>query len=151
MCNGTAAPELLNGKKFDLTPQLNLRDPQVVRLVQLLQAEVETGSPTDSLIGGTIGSSLILYLLQHYSTAVPVQDQDQWRTAGTAAQASTGVYWGNLSRDIHLDELAETASLSSFHSQSLSSNQQVPAPQPPSVHLAAPARASQGSARESLL
>ena len=49
-------PELLNGKKFALTPQLNLRDPQVVRLVQLLQTEVENGSATGSLFGETIGN-----------------------------------------------------------------------------------------------
>lgn len=107
--------ELLNGKKFDLTPQLNLRDPQVVRLVQLLQTEVEKGSPTGSLFGETIGNSLILYLTQHYSTAVPGQDQVRGGLPGLRLKRVLEYIETNLSRDIHLDELAETASLSSFH------------------------------------
>ena len=108
-------PELLNGKKFELTPQLNLRDPQVVRLVQLLQNEVETGAPTGSLFGETIGNSLILYLAQHYSTAVPVQDQIRGGLPGLRLTRVLEYIEANLSRDIHLDELAGTASLSAFH------------------------------------
>ena len=108
-------PELLNGKKFDLTPQLNLRDPQVLRLVQLLQTEVEKGSPTGSLFGETIGNSLILYLAQHYSRAVPGQEQIRGGIPRLRLKRVLEYIEANLSCDVHLDELAETAGLSSFH------------------------------------
>ena len=42
------AQEFLNGKRFELTPQFDLRDPQLQRLTQALQAEVETGCPAGS-------------------------------------------------------------------------------------------------------
>jgi hypothetical protein len=65
----SSSQELLNGKKFEPLPQLNFRDPQAVRLVQLLQTEVEKGSRTGGLFGETVGNSLILYLAEHYPTA----------------------------------------------------------------------------------
>jgi AraC family transcriptional regulator len=107
--------ELLNGKKFELTPQLNVRNPQLVRLVQLLQAEVETGSPTGILFGETVSNSLILYLAQHYSIAVPGRDHVRGGLPGLRLKQVLEYIEANLSRDVHLDELAETASLSSFH------------------------------------
>jgi hypothetical protein len=46
----SSSQELLDGKKFEPVPQLNLRDPQAVRLVQLLKTEVERAlRPEDSL------------------------------------------------------------------------------------------------------
>lgn len=107
--------DLLNGKKFEPTPQLNLRDPQLVRLVQLLQTEVETGSPTGNLFGETIGNSLILYLAQHYSTAMPRQDQTRGGLPGLRLKRVLEYIEANLSREMHLNELGETAGLSAFH------------------------------------
>jgi len=109
------AQEFLNGKKLDLTPQLNLRDPQLIRLAQLLQIEVEKGSPTTSIFGETIGNSLILYLAQHYSTAVPRQEPCRGGLPGLRLKRVRDYIEANLSRNIHLDELAETAGLSLFH------------------------------------
>ena len=42
--------ESLNGKPFSPTPQLNLRDPQIDRLVEVLQAEVDSGCPSGSVL-----------------------------------------------------------------------------------------------------
>jgi hypothetical protein len=50
------------------------------------------------------------------------------RIVGTAAQASTGYLEANVSRDIHLDELAETRARVPFTSQSSSSKHREPAP-----------------------
>lgn len=107
--------ELLNGKRLDLTPQLNLRDPQVIRLVQLLQTEVEKASPTGTLFGQTIADSLMLYLAQHYSTAPRGQDQIRGGLPGRRLKRVLEYIEANLSCDIHLEELAESAGLSVFH------------------------------------
>lgn len=107
--------DLLNGKKFEPTPQLNLRDPQALRLVQLLQTEVENGVPTGNLFGETIGNSLILYLAQHYSIAAPDQDQIRGGLPGLRLKRVLEYIEVNLSIDIHLNDLAGTAGLSAFH------------------------------------
>ena len=107
--------DLLNGRKFSPTPQLNLRDPQAVRLVQLLQTEVESGAPTGSLFGETIGNSLILYLAQHYSIAALGRDQIRGGLPGLRLKRVLEYIEVNLSSDIHLNDLAETAGLSAFH------------------------------------
>ena len=110
-----AHQEVLNGKKLELTPQLNLRDPQVIRLVQLLQTEVERASPAGTLFGQTIADSLILYLAQHYSTAPRGQDQIRGGLPGLRLKRVLEYIEANLSCDIHLEELAKSAGLSVFH------------------------------------
>jgi len=107
--------DLLNGKTFEPTPQLNLRDPQAVRLVQLLQTEVENGAPTGNLFGETVGSSLILYLAQHYSIALPGRDQVRGGLPGVRLKKVLDYIEVNFSKDIHLNDLAQTAGLSAFH------------------------------------
>jgi AraC family transcriptional regulator len=105
----------LNGKKFEPTPQLNLRDPQAIRLVQLLQTEVEKGSPTGGLFGETVGNSLILYLAEHYSTASAGQDEIRGGLTGLRLKRVLDYVDSNLGGNIHLSELAEAAGLSEFH------------------------------------
>lgn len=105
----------LNGKRFEPAPQLNLRDPQVVRLVQLLQTEVEKGSPTGNVFGETIGNSIILYLAQHYSNSPLGQVQVRGGLPGLRLKRVLEYVEANLGREIHLNELAETAGLSAFH------------------------------------
>ena len=107
--------DLLNGKTFEPTPQLNLRDPQAVRLVQLLQTEVENGAPTGNLFGETVGNSLILYLAKHYSIAVPGRDQVRGGLPGVRLKKVLDYIEVNFSKDIHLNDLAQTAGLSAFH------------------------------------
>jgi AraC family transcriptional regulator len=107
--------ESLNDNRFELTPQIDLRDPQLQRLTQALQADAEAGCPAGSLFGETIGAALIIYLAHHYSV----------HTAGDAAfrgglpklrlSRVLDYIHANLDRDIHLDELANIAGLSSFH------------------------------------
>jgi AraC family transcriptional regulator len=113
--NPSTSQELLNGKKFEPTPQLNLRDPQVVRLVRLLQTEVETGFPTGKLFGETVSSSLILYVARHYSTAVSHLDHLRGGLPGLRLKRVLDYVDANLGDDIRLSELAEAAGLSEFH------------------------------------
>lgn len=107
--------ELLNGKRFELTPQFDLRDPQVQRLIQVLQTDVETGCPGGSLFGEMIGDALAVYLAKRYS-ANPTSGS---LLKGGLPKLRLGRVLeyidANLNRDIHLDELANIAALSSFH------------------------------------
>jgi len=111
----SSSQEILNEKKFELTPQLNVRDPQAARLIQLLLAEVESGCPTGSLFGETIGNSLILYLAHHFSSTAPGREQIRGGLPGGRLSRALEYIEANLGRDIHLNELAEAAGLSPFH------------------------------------
>ena len=110
-----SSQQTLNGREFELTPQLNMRDPQAVRLVQLLVAEVENGCPTGSLFGETIANSLILYLGHHYSSTVPAREHIRGGLPGMRLNRALEYIEANLARDIHLNQLAETTGLSPFH------------------------------------
>jgi AraC family transcriptional regulator len=107
--------ESLNDKGFELTPQIDLRDPQLQRLTQALQADAEAGCPAGSLFGETIGAALIIYVAHHYS----VHSAGDLALRGGLPKLRLGrvleYIHANLDRDIHLDELANIAGLSSFH------------------------------------
>src|SRR5215831_1339756 len=102
--------ERLNGKPLELTPQFDLRDPQVSRLVQALQSDVEAGSPTGSLFGELIGDALALYL------ANPAAAQPKTgRLPGARLNRVLEFIHANLDRNIHLEELAEAVGMSAYH------------------------------------
>jgi len=102
--------ERLNGKPLELFPQLDLRDPQVSRLVQALQADVEAGSPTGSLVGELIGDALAVYL------ANPAAAQPNLgRLPGVRLNRVLEFIHSNLDRNIHLEELAEAAAMTAYH------------------------------------
>ena len=108
-------PDLLNGKPFELTPQFDLRDPQIQRLIQALQADMEGGCPAGSLFGETIGNALMIYLAEHYSVN---STRNSAITNGLPKLRLSRVLeyiHANLDCDLHLDELANIAGLSPFH------------------------------------
>lgn len=107
--------ESTNLKHFELTPQFDVRDPQVLRMMHALQADVEAGSPAGSMFGEMIGASLALYLANTYSST---SARDSRRPSGLTwprLQRVLEYIQANLDSDIHLDELATVAGLSAFH------------------------------------
>jgi AraC family transcriptional regulator len=58
---------------------------------------------------------LILYLAQHYSTAVPHQDHSRGGLAGLRLKRVLDYVDAHLGGDIHLTELAQAVGLSEFH------------------------------------
>jgi AraC family transcriptional regulator len=107
--------ESLNGKPFSPTPQFNLRDPQVNRLVQVLQAEVENGCPSGSVFGETVGEALLVYLARRYSSTPPRND---WAAGGLSRlqlKRALDYIEANLDGEVHLGELSKAVGLSAFH------------------------------------
>jgi AraC family transcriptional regulator len=104
----------LNGRPFDPAPELNLRDPQATRLVQILQAEVENGCPGGSLFGEAVGNSLLIYLAQRYCSHSRV-DEPSGGLPKLRLNRVIEYIESNLDRDMHLKELAMVAGLSAFH------------------------------------
>jgi AraC family transcriptional regulator len=109
------AEESLDGKPFEPRPELNLRDPQVVRLVQVLQADVESGCLAGSLFGEMLGNSLMVYLAQRYGSSTPRNDHAFSGLPPRRLNRALEYIEANLDRDIHLDQLATAAGLSAFH------------------------------------
>lgn len=107
--------ELLGLKQFELKPQFDLYDPQVSRLIQALQADLETGCLAGSLFGEMIGEAIIVYLAQQYSPAVSSKQPLTGGLSKLRLRRVLEYIQANLQHDIHLDKLAAAAGLSSFH------------------------------------
>lgn len=110
-----SAEECLEGKPFELKFQMNLRDPQVKQLIEVLQAEVESGCPSGPLFGETIGQSLMIYLAQRHSSNSPSIGQPTGGLPRSRLNRALEYIEANLDRALHLDELAKASGLSSFH------------------------------------
>ncbi len=63
--------EYLNAARLELTQQFDLQDPQVLRLVQALQCDIDHGCPTGSLFGEMIGGALWVYITHRCSANSP--------------------------------------------------------------------------------
>ena len=107
--------ESVGGSRLELVPNFDVTDSQLLRLLQTLHSDVVSGSPAGSLFGETVGAALALHLAQHYSTRLGSSRQ---LTGGVAEESLRRVLeyiQANLDGDLHLQELAEIADLSTFH------------------------------------
>src|SRR5262249_13505906 len=107
--------EFLNGKRLELIPQFDLRDSQLLRLAQALQADLEAGCPAGSIFGEMIGDAMVVYLTQRYSAGSQNNRPPSGGLPGPQLNCVLEYIQANLDRDIHLNELAGAAGLSSFH------------------------------------
>jgi AraC family transcriptional regulator len=107
--------ECLGGTHLQLTPHFDLTDVQVLRLIQTLHADIVGGSPSGSLFGETVGAALALHLAQHYSTRSGRTSQPGGGLAEQSLKRVLEYMHSHLERDLHLQELAEVANLSTFH------------------------------------
>ena len=107
--------ESVGCSRLELVPHFDITDSQLLRLLQTLHGDLCSGSPAGSLFGETVGAALALHLAQHYSTRSGATRQ---LTGGVAEQSLRRVLeyiQANLAGDLHLQELAEIAELSTFH------------------------------------
>lgn len=107
--------ELMEGKRVELIPRFDVVDSQLQRLIRTLHADVSAGSPAGSLFGESIGAALALHLAQHYSTRSSFAQQSARGLPTRSLHAVLDYIHANLTADLHLTELAETAGLSTFH------------------------------------
>jgi AraC family transcriptional regulator len=107
--------ECFGGAHLELTPHFDLTDVQALRLIQTLHADVMGGSPAGSLFGETVGAALALHLAQHYSTRSGGTTQPGGGLAEQSLKRVLEYIHSNLERDLHLQQLAEVANLSTFH------------------------------------
>ena len=107
--------ENLGLKRFDIRPQFDLYDRKILRLVQALQADVETGCRAGTLFGEMIGETMIVYLAQRYAGTAPSAPPPTGGLPKLRLNRVLEYIHANLDREMHLDELARVASLSPFH------------------------------------
>lgn len=108
--------ECLGGARLDLVPHFDVTDKQLLRLLQLLHADVVTGSPAGTLFGETVGAALALHLAQHYSSRSATTQPVVGNGLGARSMQHVLQYiHENLTSDLHLKELADVADLSAFH------------------------------------
>ena len=100
---------------LELTPQFDLTDLQLLRLIQTLRADVVSGSPAGSLFGETVGAAIALHLARHYSARAARSGGIDGGLADQPLKRVLEYIHTNLGCDLHLRELAEVADLSTFH------------------------------------
>ena len=102
-------------KGIELIPQLGIIDPIISHITLALKAEVETGCLTGRLYGESLGTALVMRLIQNYSVFKP---QTSYKSKGLPKyQLCQVIDYINvhLSHDISLSELAEVAFMSQSH------------------------------------
>jgi AraC family transcriptional regulator len=107
--------EALGGSGLELVPHFEVTDSQLLRLLQTLHGDLCGGSPAGSLFGEAIGAALALHLAQHYSTRSGATRQLTGGVAEASLRRVLEYIQANLAGDLHLQELAEVADLSTFH------------------------------------
>jgi len=112
---GQRVEDYLGGAKLELTPQFDLTDLQLLRLIQTLRADVVGGSPAGSLFGETVGAAIALHLARHYSARAARSGGIDGGLADQPLKRVLEYIHTNLGCDLHLRELAEVADLSTFH------------------------------------
>jgi len=108
-------PESVGGSRLELVPHFDVTDSQLLRLLQTLHGDLCSGSPAGSVFGETVGAALALYLAQHYSTrSRPIRSLGGGVAEGSLRRVLEYIQ-ANLEDDLHLQELAGIADLSTFH------------------------------------
>lgn len=107
--------ESLGGAPLQLVPHFDVTDAQLLRLLQALHADTTSGSPAGCLFGETIGAALALHLARNYSTRSASRSQLPGGVATVSLQRVLDYIQANLAGDLHLEELARVADLSTFH------------------------------------
>jgi AraC family transcriptional regulator len=107
--------ESLGGSHLELVPHFDVTDSQLLRLLQTLHGDLCSGSPAGSLFGETVGAALALHLAQNYSTRSGTSGQLTGGVAEKSLRRVLEYIQANLGGDLHLQELAEIADLSTFH------------------------------------
>ena len=105
----------LGGSRLELVPHLDITDSQLLRLLQTLHGDLCSGSPAGSLFGETVGAALALHLARHYSTRSGATRPLTGAVAEGSLRRVLEYIQANLAGDLHLQELAEIADLSTFH------------------------------------
>jgi len=110
-----AANDLAGPEPVELRPCLAVEDALLAALVAALRRDVAAGHPGGGLYAESLGTSIAVHLMRHYSTRPPA-----WRDTGkglTRCQLRQAIEYihENLTQDVSLPRIAEALQLSPFH------------------------------------
>lgn len=105
--------------KLEITNRFQARDPQIEHIGWALKAEMESGYPSGRLYTDSLATSLAIRLLRnHSSLARPVRS---FRAVLPARKLKLVLAYieDNLGRELTLDEIAQSAGISTSHFKAL--------------------------------
>jgi AraC family transcriptional regulator len=107
--------ELARGGKVELGRHMDLRDPQIARLIESLRADIAAGLPTGRLFGESIAAAISAHIAQQYS--VTTTRLEEFRGGISPARLKRVLEYidANLADNLVLDKLAEVAGLNLYH------------------------------------
>jgi AraC family transcriptional regulator len=98
-----------------LTPQLNIKDPQIVAIIGNMLAEVKAGCPAGSLYGESLSLALANYVAGRYSAKISRAETSEHGFSRTQLRGVIDYVHAHLGSDLSLVELASTINLSPRH------------------------------------
>lgn len=113
---GLAAEESgADATKIQITNRFQIRDPQMEQIGWALKAEMEAGYPGGKTYSDSLGFALATALLNRHSSAVGATSRYRYGMSGCRLRKVLDFIEENLSRDVSLQEIADTAGLSVSH------------------------------------
>ena len=100
---------------IELTMHWNLRDRHIQSLMMALYTDLEDGSPAGPLYGESLGLALGLYLIRRYSSRADQNANSRGGMPTARLNRVLDFINENSARDLHLQELAEIAGMSSHY------------------------------------
>jgi AraC family transcriptional regulator len=100
------------GRAVELIPQWGVHDPQVEYILRALEADLEAGVPGGRLFGESLLYALAVHLQRHYGVSPPRVAEPRNGLPRVRLNRVIEYIEANLSREIALTALAETAGMS---------------------------------------
>jgi AraC family transcriptional regulator len=112
---GQRVQETQRGGRLELTPQLNVEEPQAGALYRLLQADVEAGCPCGPLYGELVGAALAVRLAHCCAEAAGLDTRARGGLPPARLRRVLEYIEANLGDNVRLNALAAEVGVSAFH------------------------------------
>ena len=107
--------EIAKSGRVELIQRMDLNDPQIVRLVESLRAEVADGMPAGKLFGESIGLALSAHIAHHYSALSDSLEPYRGGLSGSRLNRVREYVDAHLADNLELCVLADVAGLNMYH------------------------------------
>ena len=107
--------EIARGGRVELGQHMDLRDSQIVRLIESLRADIAAGLPSGRLFGESIAAALAAHIAQQYSVTEAKLEEFRGGLSPPRLKRVLEYIDANLADSLVLDRLAEVAGLNLYH------------------------------------
>jgi AraC family transcriptional regulator len=107
--------EISKGAKLELIEHRDLNDPQIIRLVKSIQADIASGLLGGSLFSESVAIALSVHIASHYSAEKPLLESYRGGLSRSNLNRVREYIDAHMGNRLELGELASVAGLNLFH------------------------------------